>query len=596
MISPISKRVALATLALGCAVSAVADVERTCTPFGDFVESWGVIPAGGLRIDLAKGIGSASFPFDTRPAPGFPNNAVAAMQCSLPTTALPIEQSIANAANVWNNATVAGSNASASSFMINPAATRFTGYPDFMTWTLNPVGSSPFLNGVSGRNLVTFWEHPVVMGGFGGVTLGVANVSLGAGGNIVDADIAFNAFTSDATGRPLFRYIEDNVAFGGNVAPRSFGEEFNQQTPGIDPVVGYVDLLGTLVHEFGHLAGLAHSLVDGPTSLTASETPTMFAVAQTQPFTAQVIPQLTGCAGSPMVPANGANTQFGGIVGVPARDLKSDDISAISVAYPGAGQTQLGSISGQVLDAAGNPVRGAHLVAINAALPEVHRVGVLSDRMGNYTIGSLIPGSYFVMAEGADVTGYFAGTQLPEFIDPAFACGGPPVFETEFLDAAESSTETTPLAGQSFVVNANATTNVAAFRVEPVSGLRLGVAACNAGACGASSARGAVHNGLGGALPTMDLDITGGAPNGLGFLVFGVDRIYGTVFGQLLETNAIPGVTVTVPLDGAGAGVVSLPVGPGLVGTTFYMQGATIDPATGGLILSSTVTLRFDSL
>ena len=586
---------AASTLAVGLASASFADVERTCINGAGVIEGWAAIPALGIQFDLARGIGSNTTN-DTRPAPGLFNNAWVGAQCNIPYNGLPIQQSIADAANVWSAATVPGTGAVASSFRINPTATRIQTYPDWMTWMWNPIGSSPLLSGTAGRNLVTFWEHPAVMGLFGGTTLGVALVSLQPGtGNIIDADLAFNAYGVGAGGAPLYRYLEDNNGLGGTITTWGYGEEFNGATPGLDPIIGYVDTFGVMVHEFGHVAGLAHSLIDGPTSQTDSRTPTMFAIAQVQPYTSNVIFPLAGCSMHTTVQANGSATQFGGIVGRPARTLEADDVSAVSVAYPGPGQNALSAISGQVVDANGAGVRAAHVVAVSIANPDVHRVGTFSDRFGNYTIGSLRPGPYFLMVEGADIGGYFAGTQLPEFIDPMFACGGPPVLETEYLDGNESSNEATPLAWQGIITTAGATTNVAPLRVEPVAGLAFGAASCVGAACSAVSLRGIVHNDIGSVGAGVELSITGGSSLGLGIVMIGADNQFAPFSGQLIEVNPLPGATFTVPLDAAGAGALMLPVNAGLLGTTFYAQGANYDPGTGVFTLAKSVALRLDA-
>ncbi|MFT7171227.1 MAG: hypothetical protein ACI80K_004381, partial [Paracoccaceae bacterium] len=66
------------------------------------------------------------------------------------------------------------------------------------------------------------------------------------------------------------------------------------------------------------------------------------------------------------------------------------------------------------------------------------------------------------------------------------------------------------------------------------------------------------------------------------------------LFGQTLEVNLPPGGLITVILDGAGSGVLSLPVSPALAGSTFFAQGLTVDAVTGAITMTNTVTLRFD--
>lgn len=595
----------LPVLAVGAALTAAADVERTCpgAPGVGVIELWPAasIPANGLRFDLARGIGGAVTPTDTRPANGLPNSAAVAVQCSITnSTDLPIQQSFARAAAAWSNATMPGGTQPATSFAIDPVMTRATGYPDYMTWNQMPIQSSPFLASGPSIQLVTFWEHPNVWNLFGSTALGIAAVDLVPGTGIIrDADIAMNAMSSGVGGRPLFRFVEDNAALGTTITTLGFNES-PSATLGLDPIVGYVDIEGVLAHELGHAAGLAHSLIDGPTSQTASSTPTMFAIAQVQPYTGNIAFPLQGCTGHVTTQANGAATQFGGIVGVPARTLESDDVASISVAYPGPGQASLGSITGQVVDASGAAVRGAHVVAVNQANPEGIRVGTFSDSSGAYTIGSLPAGQYLVLVEAPDINGYFAGTGLPEFIDPAFNCGGPPVFEMEMLDLADSASEALQMEASLYAVSAGQATSVNNCVVEAVAGPRLVTRACFDNAlgtqvCGPDSTRGSVHNNLASPGAVVDLQLVGGTPGGLGAFNIGVDRLYGFLFGQVIETNPLPGGSATLTLDAAGSATLSLPVNGTLVGTTFYGQAADFDPATSTLRFTNSVTLRLDA-
>jgi len=573
--------------AIGLAALAGADVERTCVGGVGLIERWTNIPAAGIQLDLARGIGSSGPLLDTRPAPGLPNNHAVAAQCGIAFNGLPIQQSIADGAATWNSATIPGTTAPATAFRINPTVTRIGTYPDWMTYSMNPFGVS--LIRPDGRNQVTFWEPQAVMNSFGGLTLAVAVVRLAPGtGIITECDIAYNGTGVDALGNVLFRFVEDNLGLGTTIVTGATGVP-------VEPVVGYADLRGVMVHELGHLAGLAHSLIDGPLSSAGSETPTMFAVGQVTPYSGPVAYPLAGCTNHVTVAPNAAATQWGGILGLPARSLAQDDIAAISVAYPGPGQAQLGAILGRVRNAAGQNVRGAHVVAINAAAPELGRIGTFSDEQGNFRVGSLAPGNYWLMVERPDVNGYFAGTGLPEYVDPMF-CGTPAVFETEFLDGLESANEATPLAALAISVSAGANTAVTDFLVEPVQGVRLTASSCANGVCTPASTRGTVHNDLGGVAPSLSLGIVGGAPNGIALIAVGMDRAYLPFGAQLIEVNTLPGGTATVALDPNGAANLPLAVGPGLIGTTFFAQAAELDLATGFLTLTNTVTLRLDSL
>lgn len=586
---------ASAATCVAAAAIALADAERTCPGGIGLLERWPTIPVGGLQFDLARGIGSLTAP-DTRPAPGLPNNAAVAFQCGISSTlGLPIEQSFANAATTWNTATMPGSTAPATSFAIAPAMTRIGTYPDWLTWSSNPFGTSLILGGTPNRNQITFWEHPNVMALFGGA-LAVALVDLVPGtGNIRDADIAFNAHSTGVGGRPLYRFIELNQALNVNVATMGLGEP---PVTTVDPIEAYVDILGVLVHELGHGGGLAHSLVDGPTSVNSSTTPTMFAQPLLTLFNAPFVLPLSGCTNHTTVQATGANTAVRGMLGEPARSLEVDDIASISVAYPGPGQAQLGSITGRVVNGAGAGVRGAHVVAIHTTSPEATRLGTFSDGAGNYVLGSLPPGSYFVFCEAPDVNGYFAGTQVPEWVDPTAGCGTVPTFEPEFLDLSDSANEFSTQSAATFVVNAGSATAVPNVVTSPVAGLGMNVAACRqVGAntvCGPTSMRGALHNDLAAVSPSIRFNLFGGTPNGLGVIGIGVDRNYGSLFGQLLEVNIAPGASVTLFMDANGSATLSLPFSASLVGSTFFAQGVDLDPATNVIRFTNAVTFRYD--
>ncbi|MFT7167351.1 MAG: hypothetical protein ACI80K_000470, partial [Paracoccaceae bacterium] len=496
------------TLAATClAASAVvfADAERTCPAGTPLLERWPAIPAGGLVFDLARGIGSFNSGLDTRPAPGFPNNAVIGFNCQLTSTELPIQQSISDAAGIWNNATMPGTAAVPSTFAINPVVTRAGTYPSWLAWTLDPFGTSLLGTSVN-RNQITFWEHQTVMNAYGG-GLAVALVSLVPGtGDIRDVDIAFNAHSTGAGGLPLFRFMEDNRALAATSGTMGWLEMTPTTT---DPIEAYVDILGVLVHEFGHGAGLAHSLVDGPMNTSATETPTMFAQPQLTPYNSAFALPLQGCSNNPTVQANGAATMVGGLLGLPARTLAADDVASIAVGYPGPGQALLGTIAGRVVNGSGAAVRGAHVLAINTATPEVHRIGTFSDGAGDYNLSSLPAGSYYVYVESVDVAGYFANTGLPEFVDPSAGCGALTTFEPEFLDLADSALESSASVASTFVVAAGAITNVPNTVIAPVAGPTLRGTACRVvGAntiCTPSSTRGAVHSNLGATSPTMNL-------------------------------------------------------------------------------------------
>jgi outer membrane receptor protein involved in Fe transport len=69
-------------------------------------------------------------------------------------------------------------------------------------------------------------------------------------------------------------------------------------------------------------------------------------------------------------------------------------------AVPVAAQTTVGSIRGQVTDAAGAPAGGATIVAVNAAIGQTVRA--TADARGNYALNGLRPGTYAITITGAN--------------------------------------------------------------------------------------------------------------------------------------------------------------------------------------------------
>jgi YVTN family beta-propeller protein len=157
-------------------------------------------------------------------------------------------------------------------------------------------------------------------------------------GNISEADIIFN-------GR--------EIDFSVNQNSTRFGQ---------------VDLQNTMTHEVGHLLGLDHSPLVGP----STSRPTM------NPFN------------DPSGPREG-------------RTLELDDRAAISVLYPAASATSLGRISGHVTHPGGAGAFGVHVVAYRAGTTSFvvsMLTGATSD--GAYEIGGLPAGDYQLRIEPLD--------------------------------------------------------------------------------------------------------------------------------------------------------------------------------------------------
>ncbi len=213
------------------------------------------------------------------------------------------------------------------------------------------------------------------------------------------------------------------------------GNRYASHTPtGFVPYDGYVDIQGVLTHEFGHAAGLAHSVVDGKRSGALSNIPVMFPFAQPQAFEVTLAVQ-NGCGTPTQTYASSASTTlFGGLLGQSARDPKADDIASINRAYPDADfASKYGTITGTT------SIPGLSIVAVNKAKPQQARIGVLtyyfhgdaqdpSLTAGTYRLSGLKPGDYYVFAEPVDRTYFPLNTDIPNYVlsspYPSCRCGG----------------------------------------------------------------------------------------------------------------------------------------------------------------------------
>lgn len=115
------------------------------------------------------------------------------------------------------------------------------------------------------------------------------------------------------------------------------------------------DVQGVLTHELGHALGINHSAITAVTMY---------------PF-----------------------TDHGRLA---PRTLDPDDVAAMRALY-GVPDPDAGTIAGQVVTTAGDPVLGAHVVATNR--DGVVLIGALADRDGSFTLPSLPAGDYQVYAE-----------------------------------------------------------------------------------------------------------------------------------------------------------------------------------------------------
>jgi hypothetical protein len=261
----------------------------------------------------------------------------------------------------------------------------------FAAWENIPTAMPSFDRGTDLPQDVTVTNYTNYWGKFQD---GIMPVLLDSDGQIVDAIRGSNAknqvlglavsayFTS---GPDAGFYAEGEVLINGFLSNKTSLQEY----------------IGVVKHEIGHLIGLDHAQIgksegtDGDASNDAA-VPLMF-------------------------PISTSNAEF-----------TSDDIVAVSNLYPTSGfLSGRGALSGMIRRRDGTQVRGANVIAINAADPS-QRYSTVSDYFGNapgvYEFRGLPAGSYLVLTEpiverftGGSSVGPYAKTSGDlSFVNPVF--------------------------------------------------------------------------------------------------------------------------------------------------------------------------------
>lgn len=229
------------------------------------------------------------------------------------------------------------------------------------------------------------WEEvPISFASFRNRGVGNLEVSTTDGKNVIVYDRSASNFP-ERGGGGVIAFARMNWDVQGHITDVDIvfnGRDYSYSVGNPDQEGGLVDMQDVLVHEIGHLLGLAHSLLAGDRTVRPSMYPFYFGEERT---------------------------------------LTTDDRAGVSALYPSTEAiTSTGAISGRVTRRDGSGAFGVHVVAYRADTGEF-AAGVLSGTTGEnrgiggdgeYEIKGLPPGEYQVGIEpvgGSVTTRNFSG-------------------------------------------------------------------------------------------------------------------------------------------------------------------------------------------